>query len=148
MPLKSTNLFAQIIDLADRDAFRSIVRKHGGDRCAKGFTCWDQAVSMLFCQLGKAQSLREICGGLDSCMGKLNHLGLHESPRRTTLAYANEHRSWKIYEADILTKSEEVKRRTLKQGKHYNLKHKGEESQPQQTLKPSIVSDQKVSGTF
>ena len=76
MPFKSTNLFAQIIDLADRDAFRAIVRKHGGDRCAKGFTCWDQLVSMLFCQLGKAQSLREICGGLASCMGKLNHLGL------------------------------------------------------------------------
>ena len=31
-------------------------------------------------------------------MGKLNHLGLEEGPRRTTLAYANEHRSWKIYE--------------------------------------------------
>jgi hypothetical protein len=57
MPFKSTNLFAQIIDLADRDAFRRIVRKHGGDRFAKGFTCWDQLVSMLFCQLGKAQSL-------------------------------------------------------------------------------------------
>jgi hypothetical protein len=42
----------------------------------------------------------------------------------------------------------EIKRRTLKQRKHYNLKHKGEESQPQLTLKPSIVSDQKVSGTF
>ena len=98
MPFKSTNLFAQIIDLADRDAFRRIVRKHGGDRCAKGFTCWDQFVSMLFCQLGKAQSLREICGGLASCMGKLNHLGLLEGPRRTTLAYANEHRSWEIYQ--------------------------------------------------
>jgi len=98
MPFKSTNLFAQIIDLADRDAFRRIVRKHGGDWHAKGFTCWHQFVSMLFCQLGKAQSLREICGGLASCMGKLNHLGLEEGPRRTTLAYANEHRSWKIYE--------------------------------------------------
>lgn len=98
MPFKSTNLFAQIIDLADREAFRRIVRKHGGDRHAKGFTCWDQLVSMLFCQLGKAQSLREICGGLASCMGKLNHLGLNEGPKRTTLAYANEHRSWKIYE--------------------------------------------------
>ena len=98
MPFKSTNLFAQIIDLADRDAFRRIVRKHGGDWHAKGFTCWHQFVSMLFCQLGKAQSLREICGGLASCMGKLNHLGLDEGPRRTTLAYANEHRSWKIYE--------------------------------------------------
>ena len=98
MPFKGTNLFAQIIDLADREAFHRIVRKHAGDWHAKGFTCWDQFVSMLFCQLGKAQSLREICGGLASSAGKLNHLGLSAGPRRTTLAYANEHRSWKIYQ--------------------------------------------------
>jgi hypothetical protein len=55
-------------------------------------------VSVLLCQLGKAQSLWEICGGLASSKGKLNHLGWDEGPRRTTLAYANEHRSWKIYE--------------------------------------------------
>ena len=33
-----------------------------------------------------------------SCAGKLNHLGLEQGPKRTTLACANEHRSWKIYE--------------------------------------------------
>lgn len=49
---------------------------------------------------------------------------------------------------EIITRREQIKRRTLKQRKHYNLKHRGEESQPQQTLKPSITSDQKVSGTF
>jgi hypothetical protein len=31
---------------------------------------------MLFCQMGGAHSLREICGGLASAMGKLVHLGL------------------------------------------------------------------------
>ena len=36
---------------------------------------WDQFVAMLFCQLGRAYSLREICGGLASCEGKLAHLG-------------------------------------------------------------------------
>jgi hypothetical protein len=53
---------------------------------------------MLFCQLGRAHSLREICGGLATCEGKLRHLGLPEAPKRSTLAYVNEHRPWQVYE--------------------------------------------------
>jgi hypothetical protein len=53
---------------------------------------------MLFCQLGHANSLREICGGLAACEGKLRHLGIPEAPKRSTLAYANEHRPWELYQ--------------------------------------------------
>jgi hypothetical protein len=53
---------------------------------------------MQFCQLGGAQSLREICGGLASCEGKLKHLGVPLAPKKSTLAYANEHRPWELYE--------------------------------------------------
>jgi hypothetical protein len=53
---------------------------------------------MLLCQLGRAHSLREICGGLRSSEGKLKHLGI-EAPARPTLAYANEHRPWELYRA-------------------------------------------------
>jgi len=68
------------------------------DRGAKGFSCWEQFVAMLFCQLGQAHSLREICGGLASCLGKARHLGIQKAPKRSTLAYANEHRPWQLYE--------------------------------------------------
>ena len=51
---------------------------------------------MLFCQLGHAKSLREICGGLAASEGKLRHLGLPSAPARSTLAYANEHRPWQL----------------------------------------------------
>jgi hypothetical protein len=54
-------------------------------------------VAMLFCQLGRAHSLREICGGLASIEGKLAHLGVQKPPKRSTLAYANEHRSYELY---------------------------------------------------
>jgi hypothetical protein len=54
-------------------------------------------VSMLFCQLAHAHSLREICHGLAACEGKLKHLGLEEAPKVSTLAYANGHRPWEIY---------------------------------------------------
>jgi IS4 transposase len=51
---------------------------------------------MLFCQLGHAKSLREICGGLAASEGKLRHLGVPAAPARSTLAYANEHRPWQL----------------------------------------------------
>ena len=52
---------------------------------------------MLFCQLGRAHSLREICGGLACCEGQLKHLGVPVAPKRSTLAYANEKRPWELY---------------------------------------------------
>lgn len=51
---------------------------------------------MLFCQMGQGKSLREICGGLASCPGKLRHLGISSAPHRSTLSYANEHRPWTL----------------------------------------------------
>jgi hypothetical protein len=56
-------------------------------------------IAMMFCQLGHAQSLREITGGLAACEGKLRHLGVAEPPNRSTLSYANQHRPWRLYEA-------------------------------------------------
>jgi Domain of unknown function (DUF4372)/Transposase DDE domain len=98
MPLKGTNIFAQLVDLIDQKIFHQTVIKHNGNKHAKGFTCWEQFVSLMFCHLGKAQSLKEICIGLGSSTGKLSHLGLKHGPKKSTLAYANEHRSYKIFE--------------------------------------------------
>jgi hypothetical protein len=53
---------------------------------------------MMFCQLGRAHSLREICQGLSSCEGKLSHLGIGAAPHRCSLAYANQHRPWELYQ--------------------------------------------------
>jgi hypothetical protein len=85
--------------LVDRYEFSRAVRELDAEFGAKGFTCWDQFVAMLFCQMQSANSLREICGGLASALGKLTHLGLRAAPKRSTLAYANEHRPWQLYEA-------------------------------------------------
>jgi hypothetical protein len=91
--------FSQILGLIDRVAFARAVRHHQAERAAKGFTCWEQFVAMLFCQMGAAHSLREICGGLATTLGKLVHLGLRRAPTRSTLAYANAHRPWHLFEA-------------------------------------------------
>ncbi len=92
------SIFSQILQLFPRTEFEAAVKQHHAERHARGFTCWGQFIAMLFCQLGHAKSLREICGGLASSEGKLRHLGLPEAPSRSTLAYANEHRPWRLYQ--------------------------------------------------
>ena len=91
-----SSIFSQILQLIPRLEFESAVREHGAERHARGFSSWGQFIAMLFCQLGHAKSLREICGGLAASEGKLRHLGLPSAPARSTLAYANEHRPWQL----------------------------------------------------
>ena len=91
-----SSIFSQILQLIPRLEFESAVRQHHAERHARGFSSWGQFIAMLFCQLGHAKSLREICGGLAASEGKLRHLGLSTAPARSTLAYANEHRPWQL----------------------------------------------------
>jgi hypothetical protein len=93
-----SSIFSQLLQLFPRVEFEQAVKKHRSDYSAKGFTSWGQFVAMLFCQFGRAHSLREICGGLASCEGKLKHLGVSDSPKRSTLAYANANRPWSLYQ--------------------------------------------------
>ena len=93
------SLFSQLLDVFPRREFEAAVRATKADRYAKKFRCWDQFVGMLFCQMAQAHSLREICGGLACCLGKLRHLGVTTAPNKSTLAYANEHRPWQLYQA-------------------------------------------------
>ncbi|WP_394766558.1 DUF4372 domain-containing protein [uncultured Paludibaculum sp.] len=90
--LQAASLFNQLLHRFPRNEFAALVRNHGAERSAKGVTCWTQFVSMLFCQLGRADFLREICSGLSCCLGKLVYLGIAKAPCRSTLSYANEHR--------------------------------------------------------
>jgi hypothetical protein len=95
--IRFCSIFSQILQLFSRVEFQRAVKETKAERHARGFTCWGQFVAMLFCQLGRAHSLREITGGLRSCEGKLRHLGI-AAPHRSTLAYANEHRPWELYQ--------------------------------------------------
>jgi hypothetical protein len=91
-------MFSQLLPLIPRFEFDRLARSTGASKGQKGFTCWEQCVALLFCQLGHAHSLREISGGLASCAGKLNHLGVHKAPAKSTLAYANKERPYELYE--------------------------------------------------
>jgi hypothetical protein len=106
-----SSIFSQILQLIPRLEFESAVRQHKAERHARGFSCWGQFIAMLFCQLGHAKSLREICGGLAASEGKLRHLGLPTAPARSTLAYANQHRPWQLQQTifeQLLTKCQSL----------------------------------------
>ena len=118
----SCSMFSQILKLIPRVEFESIVKTTGAEHASKGFSSWGQFVAMLFCQLGRAHSLREIEGGLKSCEGKLSHLGI-AAPARSTLAYANAHRPWQLFEKVFYGLYEKVAARAL--GKHkFRFKNK------------------------
>lgn len=91
------SILNQLLQIFPRAEFQKAVDETKAERHARGFKSWDQFVAMLFSHLADANSLREICGGIASCEGRLAHLGV-TAPSRTTLAYANSHRNWELYE--------------------------------------------------
>ncbi|MGV8057561.1 MAG: DUF4372 domain-containing protein [Smithellaceae bacterium] len=56
--MKFSSIFSQVLQLFTRMEFQRLVKETKAERHARGFTCWGQFVSMLFCQLGRAHSLR------------------------------------------------------------------------------------------
>lgn len=121
---KFSSIFGQILQVFDKRDFLQAVRDTKAERSAKGFTCWDQFVAMLFCQLGQAQSLREICGGLATCLGKLKHLGIDDAPKRSTLSYANEHRPWQLYQLMFYRLLEKCQTMARLQKRKFKFKNK------------------------
>lgn len=96
--MAKVTLFSQILQYADRDIFKKIVRDYNSDRHTKGINTWAHLTSMLFCQFAKANSLREISNGLRSSFGDLNHIGIQsKSPSKSSLSYINERKDWRLF---------------------------------------------------
>ena len=90
-------LFAQLMDFLPWTTFSRYVQRYDGDRRVRTLTCAEQFRVMAFAQLTYRESLRDIEVCLSAQAGKLYHMGLRDSPRRSTLADANELRDWRIY---------------------------------------------------
>ena len=97
-----SSLFGQIVSgLFSAVNFDNLVAKWGAERHAKGFRSKTQLVSMLFCHLAGADSLREIVNGLGCCNGKLVHPGIREPPGRSTLSYAISRRPARCFSSRV-----------------------------------------------
>jgi hypothetical protein len=116
------SIFSQILQFVPRLEFEAAVQK--AKHRDHGFASWDQFGAMMFCQLGHAQSLREITGGLASSEGKLKHLGMDGAPARSTLAYANENRPWQLYEDVFQTLLGRCQHEAQNHKRKFRFKHK------------------------
>lgn len=90
-------VFSQITDHLPLHQFHQCVRKHQGHYKVQKFSCLDQFLSMAFAQLTYRESLRDIEACLNAQKNKLYHMGIRADVSKSTLAYANETRDWKIY---------------------------------------------------
>ncbi len=90
-------VFSQLIAcLPDRE-FRRCVARYDGDARLRGFSCWDQYLTMAFAQLTYRESLRDIEACLRALGTKMYHMGFQGKVARSTLADANETRAWRIF---------------------------------------------------
>jgi len=90
-------VFSQLMDFVPKHEFRAAVKHYKGEHRVRKFSCWDQFLCMAFAQLTYRESLRDIETCLRSLGSKLYHSGIRAKVARSTLADANEHRSWQIY---------------------------------------------------
>lgn len=91
-------VFTQLLNLIPRHLVQTLSLKHGSNRYCKFFMAYDHLVSMLYAGFFQCTSLRELTTGLQANAGRLNHLGLKNSPRRSTLSDANKRRSAIFFE--------------------------------------------------
>ncbi len=90
-------VFSQLIAFLPDREFRRCVARYDGDTRLRGFSCWDQYLTMAFAQLTYRESLRDIEACLGALGPKLYHMGFHGKVARSTLADANESRDWRIF---------------------------------------------------
>jgi hypothetical protein len=93
---ESRTVFAQLMDVVPRRAFERCVRRYGGNRRVRAFSCSDQFLCLAFAQLTYRESLRDIETCLRALQPKRSHAGLRGRVSRSTLADANETRDWRI----------------------------------------------------
>ncbi len=91
-------VFAQLMDVISRYQFTQCVERYDGAYRIKQLTCWDQFLALSFGHLSGRNSLRDIVICLTAHHEKLYHLGFRSLVRKSTLADANEHRDWRIYQ--------------------------------------------------
>ena len=85
------------MEFLPRHEFNSCVRRYGGDRRSRGFSCRDQFLCLAFAQLTFRESLRDIETCLRAVRTKLYRAGFRGRISRSTLADANREHDWQIY---------------------------------------------------
>jgi len=103
---KHNTILGQMIALISRSHFEKLVKEYKTECRAKGLRSWTQFVTMLFSQLTGQHGLRSIEQGMNNQRNSWYHLGIMNTERevkRSTLSYANVHRSAELFKAVFLS---------------------------------------------
>jgi hypothetical protein len=98
------------MELVSPTSFQTLVNHYSGDYKVRDFSCWKQFLCMAFGQLTHRESLSDTIMCLKANAGKMYHLGIGEVVSKTTLARANESRSYLIYQDLAMLLIKEAKR--------------------------------------
>lgn len=123
-------IYNQLLHLVPRHQFEGLVKRHGGDRYVKYFTCWQQFLSLLYAQIRAKDSLRDIETSLRAQSGRWYHIGLKDV-KRSTLSDANNHRDYRIFEGLFYS--------LLDRCKSITPKHKFRFKNPLYSLDPTLI---------
>lgn len=112
-------VFSQLASFLNRSKFNRIVAKCQGDSYIKHFSCWNQLKVLMFGQLSRRESLRDLIIAVDAHSGKSKFLGCGDSITRSNLAKANQNRDYRIFEEYAYYMVEQA--RSLNVTKIFNL---------------------------
>ncbi len=92
-------VFSQVTAALYPSEFSRCLEQFPNARPPRGLTEYDQFLALCFGQLSYRESLRDIVVCLKAREGSLYRLGFRGNVSRTNLAYANEHRDGRLFEA-------------------------------------------------
>ncbi len=98
-PRPKLSVFAQLVNnVIDKSEIYRIAKKHDTDKYCQQYDTWSQFIWLLFAHLGNCRSIRDISHALESITGNINHLNMQSAPSKSTVAYQNKNRSYKVFQ--------------------------------------------------
>lgn len=92
-------IFSQLLKLLDKGKIASIATEQKSDHYYKKFKTYEHLVTMMFACLSNCITLRELSTSMMACEGRLNHLGIDYTPKRSTISDGNKNRSSAVFES-------------------------------------------------
>ncbi|MEX0772814.1 MAG: DUF4372 domain-containing protein [Balneolales bacterium] len=124
-------LLGQILDLIPSSILSKSITTCQSDKHCHSYKTNDQLVSMMFGQLNKCHSLREIAQGISISQKFLKDIGLQQSPAKSTMSDSHAKRDWRVFEtlyfdllkhfSGLFPKRSEYKAIKEIEGKHIKL---------------------------
>lgn len=90
-------LFGQLLDLIPKYILTTSINRYQTDKYCSSYKTYDHLVALLFGQLNKCTSHREICLGMSGDEKFLRDINLSQSPARSTMSDGNSKRNYEVF---------------------------------------------------